>query len=78
MNTSEVTLGQYADGENTTYENVLEFLKDVERATLPEIVGATGGAWAVCHGAVNLLIKDGRVRVDETAKPWEYVWKVAK
>ena len=78
MNSADVKLGQYADAENTTCENVMEFLKDVERATLPEIVGATGGAWAVCHGAVNLLIKDGRVQVDSTAKPWDYVWKEAK
>lgn len=78
MNSADVKLGQYANAENTTCENVMEFLKDVERATLPEIVGATGGAWAVCHGAVNLLIKDGHVRADTNAKPWEYVWKAAK
>lgn len=77
MNAAEIKLGEYADSENTTYENVMQFLRDVERATLPQIVGATGGAWAVCHGAVHLLIEDGRVIADETAKPWEYVWKVA-
>jgi len=75
MNASEVKLGEYADAENTTYENVMQFLKDVERATLPEIVGATGGAWATCHGAVHLMIEDGRVVIDGAAKPWEYVWR---
>lgn len=77
MNTSEVTLGSYADPEHTTYENVVQFLQEVERASLPDIVGATSGAWAVCHGAVQVLIKEGRVIVDENMQPWEYVWKVA-
>lgn len=77
MNTADVKLGQYADEDHTTYENVTQFLKDVERATLPEIVGATGGAWAVCHGAVHHLIEEGSVVIDGSVKPWEYVWKVA-
>ena len=75
MNASEVRLGQYADPEHTAYENVALFLADVERATLPEIVGATGCAWAGCHAAVHQLIDEGRVKI-ETVKPWEYVWKV--
>ena len=77
MNTSEVKLGSYADAEQSTYDNVVQFLQEVERASLPDIVGATSGAWAVCHGAVRRLIQEGRVSVDENMHPWEYVWKVA-
>ena len=77
MNTSGVTLGSFADGDNTTYENVVAFLQAVERASLPDIVGATSGAWAVCHGVVHKLMEEGRVVVDEDMQPWEYVWKVA-
>jgi hypothetical protein len=75
MNTTEVTLGSYADPDHTTYENVSHFLQEVERASLPDIVGATSGAWAVCHGAVQQLIKEGRVSIDEAMHPWDYVWK---
>lgn len=76
MNVEKVTLGSYADHEQTTLENVTRFLQDVERASLPDIVGATSGAWAVCHGSVQQLIAVGRVVVDENMHPWEYVWKV--
>jgi hypothetical protein len=75
MNTAEVTLGSCADPEQTAYENVKLFLIDVQRATLPDIVGATSGAWAGCHGAVHKLIHEGLVVIDEAMSPWEYVWK---
>lgn len=74
-NLDEITLGSYADPESTSYENVRLFLKDVGRASLPNIVGATSGAWAVCHGAVRRLIAEGHVTVDTDAHPWEYVWR---
>ena len=77
MNTSEVTLGSYADPECTTYENVARFLQEVERASLPDIVGATSGAWAVCHGAVHRLVDEGKARIDESMQPWDYVWRPA-
>lgn len=75
MNTDDVKLGSYADAESTTYENVKQFLQDVSRATLPDIVGATSGAWAVCHKAVHQLMDDGLITVDQDVHPWEYVWK---
>jgi hypothetical protein len=75
VDTEEVTLGSYADPNSTTYENVYQFLQDVKRATLPEIVGATLGAWAVCHGVVRRLISEGHVIIDQEAHPWVYVWK---
>jgi hypothetical protein len=76
MNTSEVRLGQYNDPDHTAYENVVMFLQEVERASLPDIVGATSGAWAQCHGAVHQLINEGKVAIDESMSPWDYVWKV--
>jgi hypothetical protein len=76
MNTADVTLGSYADPESTTYENVARFLQEVERASLPDIVGATSGAWAVCHAAVHQLVEEGLATIDENMKPWDYVWKV--
>lgn len=72
---SEVLIGAYADAGETTYESVTAFLRDVHRASLPEIVGATLGAWAVCHGSVRRLIKEGHVAIDQDVHPWEYVWK---
>ena len=72
---SEVTLGSYADANQSTYENVVQFLQDAGRATLPDIVGATSGAWAVCHGSVRRLVAEGRVSIDQDVHPWEYVWK---
>jgi hypothetical protein len=77
MNTTEVTLGSYADPEQTTAENVARFLQEVGRASLPDIVGATSGAWAQCHGAVHALIDEGKVTIDEAMQPWDYVWKAA-
>jgi hypothetical protein len=75
MNTSEVTLGSFADPEQTSFENFVTFLQEVRRASLPDIVGATSAAWAVCHGAVHRLMEEGKVTVDEAMSPWEYVWK---
>jgi hypothetical protein len=73
--TASVTLGSYADSESTAYENVRTFLQDVGRASLPDIVGATSGAWAVCHAAVRRLIHEGHIMTDQDAHPWEYVWR---
>ena len=78
MNVSDITLGSYADAGETTHDRVVTFLRDVGRASLPDIVGATSGAWAVCHGAVQKLIKDDLVVIDESFEPWEYVWKAGK
>lgn len=72
---AEVTLGSYADPESTNYEIVKQFLRDVERASLPDIVGATSAAWAVCHATVHRLIEEGHVTTDQEVSPWEYVWK---
>ena len=72
---NDVTLGSYADSEGTSYEKVTQFLQDVGRASLPDIVGATSGAWAVCHAAVHRLVSEGHATVDQDMHPWEYVWK---
>ncbi len=72
---ADVTLGAYADPNSTCYENVRRFVQDVGRASLPDIVGATSGAWAVCHGSVRRLISEGHITIDQNVHPWEYVWK---
>lgn len=72
----QVHLRAFADPEQTAQENVTDFLREVGRASLPDIVGACNAAWAVAHGAVRKLIDDGRVSVDADVHPWEYVWKV--
>jgi hypothetical protein len=77
MNVADVKLGEYADPEQSCYEKVTAFLQEVERASLPDIVGATSGAWAGCYGAVHRLIEEKRVVIDTAMSPWEYVWRAA-